>query len=228
MGDQESANYVIGLGQEARGFRMLVCGYSSTSLDAMPFDFLSSARRVFDPLAQRFDMRFTVGSKWLLRYESDVTFLNVHFDYARSFELCVEIGWMATIASETSFSLGEVMRVSGSDSEQGLDGPQVRSQASLESALTNLANLTSRFASRALSGDEHVFVQLAELRDSECQALAQDRESRFFRSVAESAWANKNLARLIEAYGAIESYLTRAERKKLEYSRSHVGANRSS
>lgn len=186
------------------------------------FTFLVAARRDFDPIARRFGMRCASSSEWHVRYESDVAFLNISFDGIRSFEVGVDIGQREPVTRESSFSLGELVRLRDPTANTNVDGLQVKDQMGLEHALKLLADLASRYGQEAFLGDVELFKELAELRDRECQIYARNRDLRIAREDAQDAWAHRDYAKLIQIYGAIEVHLSPAERKKYEYSKKHA------
>lgn len=188
----------------------------------MEFIFLVTARRVFDPLADRFGMHYVSGSEWQLRYENDAAFLSIHFDNHRSYEIGVETGQLATQRPERPFNLSEVLRLRGVSSESDIDGFQVKNQTELDTALMRLARLTSTFASDFLRGNPRAFCELGKLRDLECQEYAKARDLRVARITAEQAWAESNYAKFIEICAPRISQLTNSEKKKLEYARKHL------
>lgn len=167
-------------------------------------------------------MSCVTANESLLRYESDVAVLSVHFDNARSFELGIEIGKKLLRGPERPFTLGEVLRLRGVPDAAVIDGIMTPDTNKLSAALERTSELTAGHASEFLMGNNVAFGQLAQLRERESLAYALERDLRFARIKAEAAWAVKDYKSVIAALEQLERHLSPAERKRLDYSRKQL------
>lgn len=185
--------------------------------------FASEVRCHFDPLAERFGLSCVASGEQRVRYENDSVFLTVHFDNECSYELGVEVGRKTSTQSERPFSLVEVLRLREAAADAAsIDGIIVSDAARLPGAITRLAALTSEYASDLLRCSDFSFAQVAKLREKEGDAYALARDLRVARAKSEMAWSSRNFKALIAALEPLESHLSLAEKKRLEYSRKQL------
>jgi hypothetical protein len=184
--------------------------------------FADEARRQFDLLAQQFGLSCVTANEREVRYESDAVFLCVNFDNARSYELGIEVGKKRPAQPERPFSLAEVLRLRGVSDAASIDGIVVRDAARLRNALARLATLVVQHASDFLAGNDLSFAQVARLREKESLAYALERDLRTARARAEAAWADRDYQAVVKALAPLESHLSPAEKKRLDYSRKQL------
>jgi hypothetical protein len=188
----------------------------------MSLHFVDEARRWFDPVAQQFGLSCLVASEREVRYENDAVFLCINFDNARSYELGVELGKKSPNQLERPFSLSEVLRLNGVPDAASIDGIMVSDAVRLHDALVRLAMLVMQYAPDFLVGNDISFARVARLREKESLAYALERDLRAARARAETAWSGKDYKAVVAAFEPLESHLSPAEKKRLEYSRKQL------
>jgi len=183
--------------------------------------FVAEAKRRFDPIAQQFGMVCVVSSDLVLRYENACAFLTIIQDSRGSGELGVEIGSTKRLMQGPPYSLADILHLNGAQDAAWISGLMVADQSVLPGALSRLADLTVKYAADLLSGREFSLARLESFRNKEGARFELERKLRLARSTVETAWRARDHEAVVRAFEPVEAHLSEAERKKLQYSRSH-------
>jgi hypothetical protein len=145
--------------------------------------------------------------------------MGVNFDNGRSYELGVEIGKQHTQYLGSPFSLAEILKLRGIQEAKFVSGLINCDQARLPEALSTLIRLTREHASDFLMGNNLSFAQIEKLRSKESAEFELQSQLRYAKSVVDEAWPAKDYKAIVEVLESLESHLSTAEKKRLEYSR---------
>lgn len=184
--------------------------------------FSTEARRQFDPLAQQYGLTCVASTEWEVRYENDQVFLTINFDGARSSELSVEVGTRDARYPGPPYSLPEILRLRGVRDAASISGLMISDRSRLQDALARLAELTTSHASDFLAGSDSSFAQVAKLRNKESAEFELASRLRHARAMADVAWAARDYKAIVQVFEPVESHLSQAEKKRLEYSRKQI------
>lgn len=188
----------------------------------MTLPFAKEARRQFDPVVQQFGFVFVAATEQGLRYENDQVLLNINFDNGLSYELAVEIGRKGTAYPGPFFSLAEILRLRDIQDAEFVSSLMISDEARLPNMLARLVELTVRYASDFLMGNDSSFAQVEKLRSKESSDFELDSKLRHARSIVDVAWKEKDYGVIVKVQEPLESHLTPAEKKRLEYSRKQL------
>jgi hypothetical protein len=177
------------------------------------------AAQEFAFLKSEYGFKCVKNSPWLVRYESDVVFINIYFDWNRSYEFGCELGRNDNLRGslKVPFDIGEIIRSKGNSDEHIGSSFQVTSRDSLEKFAKELASSLKYYAHEFLRGSSDAFNQVADLRDKECKEYALEKELRLMRSKLGDAWHNKDYQKVIELLSPLREKLRESELKKLKY-----------
>ena len=113
------------------------------------------------------------------------------------------------------YSIGEILRASGTEVESGYHAKVARTSADLDLAITELSSLVRTKAESALRDDPKVFALLAKYRDEWAKDLELDVLARQLRPKAEEAFRLGQYSVAASLYDRIRDRLTPAEARKL-------------
>lgn len=155
-----------------------------------------------------------------LLYESAKAFVVITWD-SRSGELNAFVGLIPrTGQAQDEYSLSDVMSEAGLPESECLPA-QVADESRLKPFVDKLAVDLRERAQRALAGDRMYYRRLDAYRGARAEAYMRDMKLRQVRSEAEEAWRQRQYDRVANLYGSVESCLTEAESRKLEYAMQH-------
>jgi len=139
----------------------------------------------------------------------------------KSGEIEVFIGPQKDIDDQNeSYSLTDILRMEGVFDERINLPFQVPHENKLTPFLRQLAEYVESYAEPALAGDRMFFRRLASYRNREARAFMTEMQIRQLRDKAETAWSNKDYAKVVELYSSVDKkHLTKIEVERLEYSR---------
>jgi hypothetical protein len=177
------------------------------------------ANKEFDFLKSKYGFKCVKTGPWLVKYESDRVFINIHFDGNRSYEFGCELGRNDDLRGslKVPFDIGEIIRSKGNSEKDIRSYFQVTSSENLKKFAKELANLLKHYAHELLIGCSDAFIQVAEFRDKECKEYALETDLKFMRSQLEIAWKNKNYKKVIELLTPLKDNLEQSELMKLKY-----------
>lgn len=181
--------------------------------------FSEEARHQFDPVAQQFGLVCVASTEWGMRYENPHLFLNVNFDNGRSYELGIEIGKQGARYPGPPFSLAEILRLRDIQDAAFVSKLMISDEARLPNVLARLAELTIRYASDFLMGNDFSFAQVEKLRSKESAEFELASQLRHARSTVDGAWPARDYGAIVKVLEPLEQHLSPAEKKRLEYSR---------
>jgi len=178
------------------------------------------ATKEFDFLNTEFGFRCVKAGSWLVRYESESVFVNIHFDGNRSYEFGCELGRNDDFRGslKVPFDIGEIIRSKGYSEKDIPSSFQVTSSESLIKFAKELANCLKHNAHEFLVGSIDAFNKVADFRDKECEEYALETDLKFMRSQLDIAWQNKHYNKVIELLTPLKENLKLSELKKLQYS----------
>ena len=178
--------------------------------------FESSAREIFDPIANKHHMTCTEAAASSVQYDNGVVGLLIVYDRGRSYELGVTLSFAPdALIGHPNYDLAEILRM------KKIEGGSfsVANAEELPSFLRRLADMLEKNASEFLNGIPEAFVQLYRFRVSESRRSASAENLSSARARAEAAWQDKDYGSVVQALEPIQSQLTAAEKKKLDYAR---------
>lgn len=173
----------------------------------------------FDYLKSEHGFKCVQSGTWLVKYQSELVFVNIRFDGERSYELGCEIGRIDNLKGtlKVPFDLGDVVRSKVYSREPIKSSFQVTSTDSLEKFVKELAWQIRTYAKDLLAGSDESFNHVADLRDKEHKEYALETELRYMRSQLDIAWQKKDYKKVIELLSPLKEELERSELKKLHY-----------
>jgi len=157
-----------------------------------------------------------------VRYESESAFVNVYHGRA-SYEIGVEIG---RLDRQEKYGLGYLVSWAGKDAweTEGFGRStmfQVSTREGVQEFVPKVADLVEKYGDQFLLGTAAFYDKLQTA--NERAAIAYEREQMLSRikKEADSAWDQKDFARVVELYQPIQDNLTEIEAKRLAYAEKH-------
>ncbi|MGH9874488.1 MAG: hypothetical protein ACRD9S_18695 [Pyrinomonadaceae bacterium] len=187
--------------------------------DRRKLGFKEAVLSAFDFLTLEYEFRVTQTEPTFVRYESDRVFVNVYHGRT-SYELGVKIGRLSDLPGR-EYSIEDLLDALGKREESGYAYASVRTPQLIVRFVPRLSAVIKEYASSALRGDSATFEQLAAVQQTKGDALTKEWELQDARQEAETAWRQKDYAKLVQVLGSIEEDLTPAEAKKLQYAKKH-------
>ena len=177
------------------------------------------AIKEFDFLKADYGFKCVKAGPWLVKYESNVVFINIHFDGNRSYELGCELGRNDGFRGslEVPFDLGEIIRCRENSEKTIQTSFQVTSSESLQKFCKLLAAHLKHYALEFLIGSSSAFKQVADFRDRECEDYVLERDLGLMRSQLGAAWQNRDYKKVVELLSPFKGKLEHSELKKLDY-----------
>lgn len=186
--------------------------------------FDDAVHRHFDPLANRYGLRFVTSTPDSVRFTNEGVFLQLMYDATRSFELRVEIGeiLISTEQPENPFELSEVLKLHSAPETAYVERLQTNDPEMLVEVIKRLSELTDKYAAYLFEGKKADFIQLGRFRDKACAEYALSRDLKYARENAERAWLDKNYLVVVNTYKPFESELTAMENKRLAFAEKQI------
>ena len=201
--------------------------------------FSEAVTAAFDFLVSEHGFERTQTTETSVQYKSPHVFVEVYHDRP-SLELGVEVARLddssrldnllraaespVTIGrpqGEYQFSLDEVARLVGTPLKGDSYAPFADDRLSVTRQVSRLAEGFKVHMLALLSGDREAFERLATKRSETAQKFTRDMVLSQLREQAERAWKKRDLLGAQRLFEEMESDLTPAERKKLDYARKH-------
>jgi len=189
--------------------------------DRSRLGFAAAVERSFGFLEREFGFRLADAQSTFVRYESELSFVNV-FHGRGSYELGVEIGHWVDIEDgrvEEKFSLGDVIALDHDLSMVGYRSFATMEKDPLASFVAQLAEWTQRFTPRVLEGDASTFDRLRAQGARRSQEMQEGWRATRLRTAADEAWHRQDWGRVVDAYGEMVSELRTVELKPSELRR---------
>lgn len=182
--------------------------------------FVDLAKRVFSFLEDS-GFRLTKSGPDQVQYESDKSFVTVSWD-PRSGELDVVVGLQPrTGRAQDEYSLLDVMGAAGISESDGKPA-QVADEGRLGPFVDKLAVDLRTYGQSALAGDRMYFRRLETFRGAKAERYMRDMKLRQVRLQADKAWQDRLYEQVESLYASVESDLTEAESRRLEYARKQL------
>jgi hypothetical protein len=175
-------------------------------------------RRNPNPEVRSFDHFIGRGHGWIVRWESDAVFLEVQFDYGRSYEVDVVVGQTRVLYSgrELAFGVGEIARVAGLSWEPGRVFV-ARTEGALHRVFDELASVLKTAGAGALRNDPDTYSALLQQLNRESAAYTKDLILGQMRGQAQQAWERREFHEAVRVYAEHLEDLTALERRKYDY-----------
>lgn len=165
--------------------------------------------------------RLTHSAANEVRYESSQSVVVIGWD-VRSGELDVFIGLQPlTSPPKNTYSLTDILGMEGALGHNYRMPPQVADENRLRPFVDQLAGNVRAHAQAALTGDRMYFRRLETFRHVKAEAFTRNVRLRQVRAAAEEAWQKRDFKIVADLYASVESDLTEAEKRKLNYAREH-------
>ena len=170
-------------------------------------------------LEYEYDFECVEAGSWLVRYENDTVFINIHFDGNRSYEFGCELGRKDDLRGslKVPFDIGEIIRSKERSKKNIRSSFQVTNSGSLKKFTKELSYIVKHYAQEFLTGSNTAFHQAADFRDKECVEYALETDLKLMRSELASAWQNRDFKKVVELLVPLEGNLKQSEIKKLKY-----------
>lgn len=195
---------------------------SHTSIDEKALE--NRARFGFPPAVRKhfaylIDLGFTVvhTEPTYMRFESDQIAVNLYHG-RKSCELGAEIG----LLGGPEYPFMALIRLTDPDLADRYKNTVALTRDSVGKGVQKLSETFKEHAWGALRGDLTVFARLDEQRKEMAHERATRMKVKRVRPGASEAFRVKNFERAVQLYESIESELTDAELKKLEYARKQI------
>lgn len=186
--------------------------------------FASAVERAFEFLEHDFELQLVRAESTLVRFEGDRRFVNI-FHGRASYELGVEVGRWVEVAGEVveqRFALGYAVELSRDPESVGLRSFTATDQAAVAKVVARLAELTREFIGPVIvAEDDRAFDRMNALAVRESQLYQQNGRAAILRKRADSAWHERDLARVVLAYREILDELPLVELRRSELGRLH-------
>ena len=178
-------------------------------------NFIKEALLAFRFLIDDYGFRLIkTDSPVLLRYESDLLFVNITHDRI-SYELDFEIG---SIDNESdSFSLSDLAFFQTGVEDQSSFFFQASTSEHVKYCVFKMAEMVRKYAQVALRGDLSVFDAMKKNQIERASLSQKEVFCKTVRHEADVAWKQKNFALVTELLEKIAADLTPHELKRLEY-----------
>lgn len=166
--------------------------------------------------------RFLVGQGFvaadatdlLVCFERDGFAVNIHHG-----QISAEIEIEIMLSDGRRFALGEVLEAASPGAAGGYRIPGASTPSAVIKALNEGAELFRQHVLPLLPIEGEMIARLEALRADRARIHAEDEKARYYQQKADVAYKAGDLDFAAEYYGMIESSLSPAERKKLEYCR---------
>ena len=185
--------------------------------------FPAIAKREFDEIADRFDMKCIKVNERVVQYQNAEVMLQVTFDNGRSYELLVEIGLSNGNHLGQQFSLGDILRFQNACEAPQVTNIMVSNEVDLRKLVLLLASLTSKYCDRYLSGEEFLFAQLQRFQNRESAKYILSLKLMNAQSVLDNSWSRKDYKSIVKVLEPLRSHLPPSSVKKLDYSKKQLG-----
>ena len=166
----------------------------------MDLGFEKIATKEFQFLNSKYGFKCVKSGPWIVKYQSDLVFINIRFDGERSYELGCEIGRNDDLRGtlKVPFNIGEVIRSKGHSEKNVRAFFQITNSDSLKKFVKELAGLLKAYAQDLLTGSSERFNHVADVRDKECKEYALKTELRLMRNQLDTAWQIKDYKKVID------------------------------
>ena len=155
-----------------------------------------------------------------LRYESASSVVVIDWD-TRSGELEASVGLRSSGGQpQDMYSITDVLGMEGVSDRKA--PAQVADENRLKPFVDQLAEDIRAHAQPALKGDHKFYGRLETFRHANAEAFTRNMKLQQVRSEAEIAWQKREFEKVVRFYATIETDLTEAEKRKLEYARQHL------
>lgn len=155
----------------------------------------------------------------LVRYESKNIFVEAYFNNSTG-ELEVLLGSSGEhIDNRREFYLYELVHSKDQNVSTGFPMFTAHNHKQMVQSLRQLATLLKKYGKDLLKGDTDKFKQLIKWRQSESDMLTRKMQFGNDRAKADTAWHEKDYAKVIKLYETIKEDLTLIELKRLEYAK---------
>jgi hypothetical protein len=174
-----------------------------------------------------FDLRLVEKVVTFVRYESERVFLNV-FHGRTSYELGIEVGRLDE--PKQVLTLYDLVGAAGAMNSEGFGKHvmfQVSSREGVQEFVPKLASLVQAYGTPFLRGDADAYAKVLKTKAHAASECARNVHLRQVREKAESAWHEKDIARVVELYGAIRKDLTEVEARRFSYAERRQSKNSS-
>jgi hypothetical protein len=169
----------------------------------------------------------TVGFKCVketstfVRFESVDLFVNVYHG-ASSHEIGAEVGKLGPDGDIDKYSVSELIRITDSDEAKKYRNFTATSPEAVVTGVKRLSAIFGRYAGPFLNGDTQLFRKLEHQKREWSKKFSLEILSKQVRPKAEEAFRDKRYGEALTLYESIESELSPAEHKRLNYCRKHV------
>ena len=178
--------------------------------------FINIAKRTFAFLTDDYEMCVVAATDSVVRFESPSVFVEIRFDYARSYELGVELGLNgAEDRHEPSFNLAEVVREKRAPEADYVAHLQMSSSVIDPASIDKLALFLRHYARDLLEGSKAAFARLASQRDSEVLEFDHARLLRLALAESDNAWSTSDFAEVALLLEPFSSSLTPSQAIRL-------------
>jgi len=153
----------------------------------------------------------------LVRFESKHVFVNVYHGRA-SFELGIEMARLAV--PEEQVTIYDAIQRAGAEESEGLGKHvmfQVSTREGVREFVPKLASLLQKYGDPFLRGDEDAYREAVQAQKSAATQYEKEVALAKMRREAETAWQEKDYAKIVELYGEWSGELSEVEARRLLY-----------
>jgi hypothetical protein len=195
---------------------------NQTNLQQDNFGFETSVVDAFSFLLD-YGYRCVQCEKTFVRYESEKIFFQIYHGRI-SKELGLEVGQISELRElENKFSLAELSELMGIQNSPGVYVPwTVYTVESVRKFVFQLADLVKKHLEDVLQNKQGVFERLQIIQTRNAKVLSNQMEMERRIPKADEAFREKMYYRVIELLEPIQTILTSAYLKKLEYSKKQI------
>jgi hypothetical protein len=156
-----------------------------------------------------------------LRYENQAVRLSIGLDAVRSFEFVVVVRRLGEVdkSQKRPFTLGEILRSQYAEDAVYATAATVKSAEDMEATLYRFSELTEKWASKILDGDEEAFSLLERSRQRE----ADEAPARaIIRDCIVTAWHLEDYKKVSSLSKAMRPFLTPRELERWDWSEKYL------
>lgn len=183
--------------------------------------FVDAVTNAFTFLVEDFEFKAVDTNATLVRYESDMMFLNVYHG-RRSYEIGVEVGSLHE-CDAYQFRLPEVLgALLGESGQQNAYYLQSSNLEGVRHCIEMAARLVKEHYGPVLRSDPITLERVKVFSSKRSEEYTRDVVQRPIRESADRAWHEKDFAMVAQCYGSIREDLTPIERRRLEYAKKQL------
>jgi hypothetical protein len=165
--------------------------------------------------------RCTRSESILVHFESPKVAIDVYHDQW-SYEIGLQI---QNVRGSDSFSFSEILRLVHSEQVERYRDYATHTVEGVAEGVRQLSEVFQKCVDAGILNDSELFSRLKLQREEWARNYALDTQLRQARKMSESAWAEKNFRKVVQALSPLQEHLDLSDLRKLEYAKKHSNAS---